>query len=282
MPRPINKLFKDIEMLPSPGEEKGGAGLNPTRKMSSEMAPVYGAEEQPVPRFADGGLVEPGAGQPPAGPGAATPPVNTGVTPGGAGLATPEGGAATPTGGANMEAEAKKLLRENPEVAAQMLKAAQDALEMGEMTEEMLIQGGKMAIVVSRNPDMYPKMKQRLDAMGAPDVPAEYDPEFVFTVMLLYLAWQQKDQLQATGSAGGDVGGTGDDGVQDFRDGGYVTHGSKAAGGGPVVGMGGPRDDMIRADLSNGEYVIPAHVVRDKGVDFFDKMLENYKPGKEV
>jgi hypothetical protein len=181
-----------------------------------------------------------------------------------------------------MEAEAKKLLRENPEVAAQMLKAAQDALEMGEMTEEMLIQGGKMAIVVSRNPDMYPKIKQRLDAMGAPDVPAEYDPEFVFTVMLLYLAWQQKDQLQATGSAGGDVGGTGgEQAIPSFAKGGFVSIGSKDEDG-VVIGPGGDKDDLITARLSNGEYVVPAQAVREYGTEHFDKRYKNpYLPQKQ-
>jgi hypothetical protein len=45
------------------------------------------------------------------------------------------------------------------------------------------------------------------------------------------------------------------------------------AKGGEVRGAGGPEDDAIPARLSDGEYVIPANVVRRKGTEFFDKLL---------
>lgn len=47
-------------------------------------------------------------------------------------------------------------------------------------------------------------------------------------------------------------------------------------GDGPVRGPGGPVDDKIPAMLSNGEYVIPADVVKAKGMEFFDKLLDRY------
>jgi len=48
---------------------------------------------------------------------------------------------------------------------------------------------------------------------------------------------------------------------------------------GDVEGPGGPMDDEIPAMLSNGEYVIPADVVRAKGEEFFDRLLEQYHDG---
>ena len=42
------------------------------------------------------------------------------------------------------------------------------------------------------------------------------------------------------------------------------------ADGGPVYGPGGPRDDLIHARLSNGEYVTKAAAVDRYGVGFFD------------
>lgn len=45
------------------------------------------------------------------------------------------------------------------------------------------------------------------------------------------------------------------------------------AGGGYVMGAGGPTDDAILARLSNGEYVIPANIVRRYGVSFFDQII---------
>lgn len=54
------------------------------------------------------------------------------------------------------------------------------------------------------------------------------------------------------------------------------------AGGGHVKGEGGPRQDNIWARLSNGEYVIPANIVKKMGVGFFDWMIgrpTSKKPG---
>lgn len=60
-------------------------------------------------------------------------------------------------------------------------------------------------------------------------------------------------------------------------DGGYIDkRGLHMAEGGEVDGPGGPVDDRIPAMLSDGEYVIPADVVKAKGVEFFDKLREKY------
>lgn len=45
-------------------------------------------------------------------------------------------------------------------------------------------------------------------------------------------------------------------------------------GGGEVMGPGGPTDDVVPANLSNGEYVIPADVVHLLGTAFFDKIVQ--------
>lgn len=51
------------------------------------------------------------------------------------------------------------------------------------------------------------------------------------------------------------------------------------ANGGKVEGPGTGTSDSIPARLSAGEYVIPADVVKKKGTEFFDKLLEkNHKP----
>lgn len=61
-----------------------------------------------------------------------------------------------------------------------------------------------------------------------------------------------------------------------------IAHVPGFAEGGPIRGPGGPRDDVIPAWLSNGEYVIPANVVRDLGVPFFNRLIgkpSSPKPG---
>ncbi len=48
---------------------------------------------------------------------------------------------------------------------------------------------------------------------------------------------------------------------------------------GAIEGPGGPKDDLIDAKLSDGEFVIPAEVVRRKGTEFFDKLVTKTQKG---
>lgn len=50
--------------------------------------------------------------------------------------------------------------------------------------------------------------------------------------------------------------------------------GAKAAEGGPISAPGGPGTDGGAIAISDGEYVIPADVVRRLGTNHFDKMIE--------
>lgn len=52
----------------------------------------------------------------------------------------------------------------------------------------------------------------------------------------------------------------------------------RLADGGPIRGVGGPRQDNIPIMASAGEYVIPAHVVSALGVDFFNTLIGRRKP----
>jgi len=58
-----------------------------------------------------------------------------------------------------------------------------------------------------------------------------------------------------------------------MADGGEVGIPTGYEGGGQVSGPGGPKDDAIPAQLSDGEYVIPADVMKRKGTEFFDKLV---------
>jgi hypothetical protein len=60
----------------------------------------------------------------------------------------------------------------------------------------------------------------------------------------------------------------------------YVKMPAGFAGGGYIAGPGGPRDDAILARLSNGEFVIPADVVRRYGVGFFNQLIGSGLPDR--
>lgn len=227
---------------------------------AAPAAPMGGLQEggnvgmdNQIPGYAEGGLVQEGG----------VPPVDTGIG-GGPGLATGEQQGAAPQGDVNLEQQAKQLLKQQPQLAQELVQTIQDQMEMGDTTEDEIIKAGKMAIVVARNPDMYPKMVERLTAIGVEDVPPQFDPEFILTLILMFLAWQQK------GSGGMDSG-TGGDEIPSFAMGGLVTHGSKGETG-PVVGAGGSKQDLVTARLSDGEYVMTADAAKYFGTDKFDKM----------
>lgn len=48
------------------------------------------------------------------------------------------------------------------------------------------------------------------------------------------------------------------------------------ADGGEVVGPGTETSDSVPINASNGEFVIPADVVRKKGTEFFEKLIDKY------
>jgi hypothetical protein len=64
-----------------------------------------------------------------------------------------------------------------------------------------------------------------------------------------------------------------------MADGGQPPQAIPVEGPGPVatgIGDGSGVDDAVPAQLSDGEFVIPADVVRMKGEEFFNKLLEKY------
>ena len=54
------------------------------------------------------------------------------------------------------------------------------------------------------------------------------------------------------------------------------------AEGGEIEGPGGPREDAIPAQLSDGEFVVPADVVKRKGTEFFERMVSKEKEATAV
>lgn len=59
-----------------------------------------------------------------------------------------------------------------------------------------------------------------------------------------------------------------------WADGGRVTPGTHGARGGEVDGPGGPKDDMIPAMLSDGEFVLPVGTVKKYGLAKLEKMRQ--------
>lgn len=233
--------------------QSGTVGSNPN-------APVLDFRMQPT--YADGGMV-----------GAGGMPDMTGLG-GGAGLS--QQGASSPVTPQMVEMQIKEFLRNNPQDVAELKQVVNYLLQTGELTLDEMNLAEQLAMTALQNPELYPNLRKFAIQQGLADeneLSQEYDQGLIFALLLA---------IRAVKSDGGGNGGyeredDDEESQMNMRDGGYVTMGENAKDGGPVSGPGTGRSDSIPIRVSTGEYVIPAHIVKMKGKEFFDGMLEKYK-----
>jgi hypothetical protein len=134
----------------------------------------------------------------------------------------------------------------------------------------------QLATVAAQNPEMYPYVRNFAIQQGIAteqDLPPQYDQGLVFVLLLAARAMQQ-DMGGQDMMAGGNPAMTGA---------GSVSTAQVSSGAPPSMAKGGMTPDSRKADGSvlinahEGEFVIPANVVRMKGKEFFDNLIEKYK-----
>jgi hypothetical protein len=205
-----------------------------------------------IPSYQAGGMV--GAGGMPES-------MNVGLAP----QAAPQGGMAPEM----LEMQVNQFAAQNPQQVAQIRATIQEVLATGELTQQELNMIIQLATVAAQNPDMYPYIRNFAIQQGIAteqDLPAQYDPGLVFVLLL------------AARAAQADLGG------QNMMQGGVPA----MAGGQAIPSMakGGMTPDSKKGDGSvlinahEGEYVIPANVVKMKGKEFFDSLVEKYRDVK--
>lgn len=145
--------------------------------------------------------------------------------------------------GQNVAAQGQGNLRAVPGMGGQALGAATGAGVGG-----MQIQQGALP---------YMQASNMANATGAGIVDTSYGRQLDYTQMSNAAEQANFDQMMDIGKGIGSFGG-------------YY----KTADGGPVSAPGGPTDDRGAIAISDGEYVIPADVVRKLGTNHFDKMIE--------
>lgn len=188
------------------------------------------------PTYAQGGQVGPG--------GAPMPP---GGAPAGLAPQGQQGAAMDPK---MLEMQLQKFMRENPQQVEQIKQAVMEAMQTGELTQEDLNMAVQLATVALQNPDAYPQVRQFAIQQGLADeseLSMEYDQGLIFVLLLAAKAVQSE-------TAGAVPGGN-------FSQGGEINRGT------------GPTSDDVSIRVSKGEFVIPADVVKAKGTDFFDKLI---------
>jgi hypothetical protein len=230
--------------------QTGTVGANPNASvLDFRMQPTY----------ADGGMV-----------GENGMPDMTGLG-GGSGLAPQGEQKLTPQ---MIEMQIKEFLRSNPQQVAEFKQVVSYLMQTGELTPDELNLAGQLALTALQNPDLYPNLRNFAIQQGLAeedDLSPEYDQGLIFALLLAVRAIES----ETNGSAGNALQAQAP--AMNMADGGYVTAGDHAADGGAIVGKGTGRSDSIPIRVSNGEYVIPAHIVKMKGKEFFDSMLDKYK-----
>jgi len=217
-----------------------------------------------IPSYQVGGMIGPGGMPDTAGAGAS------------AGLSeqtVSQGGAVTPQ---MLEMQVNQFSTQHPQQVEQIRAAIQEVMATGELTQQELNMIVQLATVAAQNPEMYPYIRKFALQNGIAteqDLPPQYDQGLIFVLLLAARA------IQA------DMGG------QNMMQGGIpaMTGGSEVAtpqvSDGPVPSMavGGEVPNSKRSDgavlinAHEGEYVIPANVVKMKGKEFFDNLVGKYR-----
>lgn len=247
------------------GPSSPQVGINPGAITPLSGAPVAPNPNAPLfdinaqPGFAQGGMVDPGM------PMAGGMPIQNGM-PMGVGVNPQQGEPVT-------EQDIQMFMQQQPQAVQQIASQLQQLVQTGEVSMQQLNMAEQLAMVALQNPQMYPQMRQfaiRQGLVEEQDISSQYDQGLLFTIILGARA------VKSSGGAGGQPTMPMEE-PMNFADGGYVTPGSNARKGGFAVGPGTGTSDSIPIRVSAGEYVIPQHIVAEKGKEFFDNMLAKYK-----
>jgi len=203
---------------------------------------------------------------------------NGGPTGGPGGMSRP--GMGPDTSPQMIEMRVNQMAR-NPQFRQKIMETMQPLMQSGELTPQEITVMGQIATASMQNPKLYPQLRQFVAAQGMSPLPPSYDPMTIIKILSVTRALEQSG------------GGMAQPGQGQPTPAGQIPPTSQAQmvnptggpDGGMLQGPGTGRSDSIGTQnlstggpvkVSNGEYVIPEHVVRAKGRDFFDALLRRY------
>lgn len=236
---------------------KDGTPIRPSTA-SLDLPPALARMlNMPMQSYAEGGMVGPGGV--PQRPMTSPMAMNV-VQQGGApvvGLA-PQGGQGRPLNFAAIDQQAQQFMQQNPQQVEQIRATVQQAMDAGEVDAQSLNMFVQVATTALQNPEMWPQLRQVLIQQGmldAEDVAAEYDQGFL---IILYIIGKTMGGGQAATPAPMSAG--------------QAPQMSMKKGGALPAKSKNP-DGSIPINAHEGEYVIPADVVRKVGTDHLDKLI---------
>lgn len=254
----------------NPGDQGGGVSTHPVRGGSTESHSLGALRDGgpvglSVPGYADGGPMMPNG-----------PLLAMGFAGGGqvAGMGNP-GGDVSPD---MINMRVNQMLR-NPQFTQMVQQQMQPLMQSGELTPQEVQVMGQIAEASLQNPKLYPQLRQFVAQQGMTPLPPSFDPTVITKILAISRALAQ---------AGGGMSQPGQatpSGQIPPTDQAQMQNPTGMANGGLLQGPGTGRSDSIGTvnestgqpvKVATGEYVIPEHVVRAKGRDFFDALLRRY------
>ena len=175
-------------------------------------------------------------------------------------------------GGTNpqmLEMQVNEIMSKNPEAVARIRAGIEAGIQSGELDANELNTIIQLAKTVMQNPEMYPQIRQMAISKGIAteaDLPAQFDEGLVIAIIAAGKSMEADVQIE------GGQAPMPQPPVQEMEFGGMVNGPSHDQGGVRVKMKGGGE-----IEVEGGEYVIPKDVVKKKGTDFFDKMLQAEK-----
>ena len=254
----------------NPGNGNAGDAMGSMSSMAADGGLATGTGfESPVglsiPGYADGGPMMPNG-----------PLLAMGFAGGGqvAGMGNP-GGDVSPD---MINMRVNQMLR-NPRFVQSITQTLQPLMQSGELTPQEVQVMGQIAEASLQNPKLYPQLRQFVAQQGMTPLPPSFDPTVITKILAISRALAQ---------AGGGMSQPGQatpPGQIPPTDQAQMQNPTGMANGGLLQGPGTGRSDSIGTvnestgqpvKVATGEYVIPEHVVRAKGRDFFDALLRRY------
>jgi len=174
-----------------------------------------------------------------------------------------------------IQAQIAQMMRD-PQMVQRLLARPAQLMQSGELTPDEVVTMGRVAEAAMFNPALYPQLRQFVAAQGMTPLPPSFDPTVIINIIVISRALQQSMGSGGQATQPGQV---------PSMDQAQMVNPTGMQEGGAVFGPGTGRSDSIGTinrttstpvSIANGEYVIPAHVVRAKGRDFFDGLLRKY------
>jgi len=183
-----------------------------------------------------------------------------------AGVQLQQGAASNPQ---MLDMQVNEIMSQNPEAVARIRAGIEAGIQSGELDANELNTIIQLAKTVMQNPEMYPQIRQMAIQRGIAteaDLPAQFDEGLVIAIIAAGKSMEADVQIE------GGQAPMPQPPVQEMEFGGMVNGPSHDQGGVRVKMKGGGE-----IEVEGGEYVIPKDVVKKKGTDFFDKMLQAEK-----